>query len=74
MEWRRRHADHDARIDSVEQRGGRIVVVFSWADKDSERHQWAHVLKLEDGKIIDMQDYAKPARAAVATRLRALFG
>jgi hypothetical protein len=29
------------------------------------------VLELKDGKVIDMQDYAKPSSAAFATRLRA---
>jgi hypothetical protein len=29
------------------------------------------VLEVVDGKIIAMQDYAKPSRAALVTRLRA---
>ena len=71
MEWRKRAGDHDGRIDSVEQRGNRVVVAFSWSDSSDKRHEWAQVLELKDGRIIDMQDYAKPARAALATRLRA---
>jgi ketosteroid isomerase-like protein len=48
-----------------------VVVAFSWADGESRRHQWAHVLKVAGGKIVDMQDYASPAKAAAAVRLRA---
>jgi hypothetical protein len=31
------------------------------------------VLELKDGKVIGMQDYAKPPGAVLATRLRAAF-
>jgi len=31
------------------------------------------VLELADGKIIAMQDYAKPASAALVTRLRTVL-
>jgi hypothetical protein len=57
----------------VTQRGDRVVVSFSWADKAGTRHQWAQALTLENGKIIDIQDYAKPAAASAAVRLRTLF-
>lgn len=70
MDWRREDGDHDARIDAVEQRGARVVVTISWADKEGRRHDWAHVLELKDGKIVDIQDYKSPKRAAAATRLR----
>ncbi len=73
MARRQRCGDHDLRLDSVQQRGDRAVVVVSWADKEDKRHQWAHVLTLRDGTIIDMQDYAKPGRATAAARFRALF-
>ncbi len=73
IDWRRKSGDHDASIDAVGQHGTRVVVAFSWADKDGQRHDWAHVLKLKNGKIVDMQDYANPTRAAAATRLRAGF-
>jgi hypothetical protein len=65
---------HDPHIDWVEQRGDRIVVAISWADRQGEGHRWAHVLKLENGKIVDMQDYASATRATAVVRLRALFG
>ena len=71
MEWRKKLGDHDGRLDSVEQRGNRVVVAFSWSDSNDKRHDWAQVLELKDGKVIHMQDYAKPTRAALATRLRA---
>ena len=73
IHWRRLGGDHDARIDAVEQHGARIVVTLSWADKAGKRHDWAHGLKLRDGKIVDMQDYTNPTRAGAATRLRALL-
>jgi hypothetical protein len=71
MEWRRRAGDHDGRVDSVEHRDDRVVVAFSWSDSSHSRHEWAQVLELTDRKIISIQDYAKPSRAALATRLRA---
>jgi hypothetical protein len=73
MEWRKKAGDHDGHLDSVEQRGNRVVVAFSWSDRSDNRHDWAQVLELKDGKIIAMQDYAKPARAALATRLRTVL-
>jgi ketosteroid isomerase-like protein len=71
--WRKKLGDHDRRIDSVEQRGDRVLVAVSWSDEHDERRRWAHALKLRDGRIVDIQDYASPARAAAATRLRAVF-
>ena len=69
IEWREREGDHDQRVDRVEQRSGRIAVVISWAERDGTRHEWAHVLRLRDGLIIEMDDYANGERA-----LRALGG
>jgi hypothetical protein len=65
--------DHDARLDSVEQRGDTVVAAFSWSDSDGRRHTWAQVLKLRDGSIVDMQDYKSPRVATTSARLRALF-
>ena len=73
MEWRRNAGDHDGRLDSVEQRGNRVVVAFSWSDRSNKRHDWAQVLELMDDKIVSMQDYAKPSRAALVTRLRTVL-
>jgi hypothetical protein len=50
-----------------------VVVAFSWADKQGRRHDWAQVLVLTAGKIVDIQDYASPKHAAATTRLRAVF-
>jgi hypothetical protein len=71
MEWRRKAGDQDGRVDSVEHRDNRAVVAFSWSDRGGTRHAWAQVLELRDGNVVSMQDYAKPSRAALATRLRA---
>lgn len=73
IHWRRQVGNHDARIDAVEQHGTRVIVTLSWADKTGKRHDWAHALKLKDGKIIDIQDYAIPTRATAAARLRSVF-
>ena len=73
IDWRRNYGDHDGRIDGVEQRGTRVIVTLSWADKQGKRHNWAHVLNLKDGKIIDIKDYASPTRAAATALLRAAF-
>jgi hypothetical protein len=71
VHWRRKVGDHDVRVDSVEQRGSRAVIGFSWADRENRRHDWAHALELRAGKIFAIQDYASPSRAALTTRLRA---
>lgn len=73
IHWRRLEGDHHARIDAVEQHGARVIVTLSWADKAGKRHDWAHVLKLKDGKILDIQEHASPTRAAATTRLRTVF-
>jgi ketosteroid isomerase-like protein len=73
MDWRRKAGDHEGQVDSVEHRGDRVVVAFSWSDRKNKRHEWAQVLELSDGKIIAMQDYAKPSRATLATRLRTIL-
>jgi ketosteroid isomerase-like protein len=71
MDWRRKAGDHDGQVDSVEHRDNRAVVAFSWSDRVGTRHMWAQVLEVRDGKVVSIQDYAKPSRAALATRLRA---
>ena len=73
MDWRRKAGDHDGRVDSVDQRGNRVVVAFSWSDRSNKRHDWAQVLELRDDKIVSMRDYAKPSSAAFATRLRTVL-
>jgi hypothetical protein len=60
-------------LESVESRGHRVVVAFSWANNEGQRHNWAQALRLKDGKIIDMQDFASPARAVTLMRLRTTF-
>jgi hypothetical protein len=54
--------------------GATAVVAISWVDRQGEGHRWAHVVKLENGKIVDIQDYASAMRAAAVVRLRAVFG
>jgi ketosteroid isomerase-like protein len=68
IEWRDREGDHDLRVEHVEQRDRRVAVVVSWAERSGKRHAWAHVLRLQDGMIIDMQDYASRPRAIRALR------
>jgi len=70
IEWRHREGDHDLRVDRVEQRNGRVAVVISWAERDGTRHEWAHLLRLRDGMIIDIEDYASGKRAVRALRRR----
>ena len=41
------------------------VAVLEAAGK---RHEWAHVLRLRDGMIVDMQDYASRAKAVRGLR------
>jgi hypothetical protein len=70
IEWRDRQGDHDLRVERVEQRNGRVVVVISWADRDGTRHEWAHYPRFRDGLIVDMEDYANGERARRALRGR----
>jgi hypothetical protein len=60
-------------VDSVELRGSRAVIAFSWADRDGTRHDWAHALELRDGKIFAIKDYASPSSAALVTKLRTVL-
>ena len=73
MDWRRKAGDHDGRVDSVEQRANRVVVAFSWSDRDDKRRAWAQVVELKDGKIVSMQDYARPSPAVLVTRFRTIL-
>jgi TolB-like protein len=71
--WRQLGA-RDYALESVESRGDRVVVAFSWAGEDGRRHKWAQALRLKEGKIIDMQDFASRTRAAALMRVRTAFG
>jgi hypothetical protein len=70
IEWRDREGDHDLRVERVEQRNGRAAVAISWADREGTRHEWAQLLHLRDGMIIDMEDYTSGERALRALRRR----
>jgi hypothetical protein len=70
MDWRRKAGDHDGRLDSVEQQGTSAVVAFSWSERNGKRHEWAQVLELTNGRIVAMQDYAKPSRSGLVMRVR----
>lgn len=47
----------------MEQRDGRLAVVFSWAERSGKRHEWAQLLRLREGMIVEMEDYANGTRA-----------
>ncbi|HEY1316293.1 MAG TPA: hypothetical protein VGF10_03660 [Gaiella sp.] len=55
-------------------RGDRVVVAFSWSDKEGRRRTWAQALRLRDEKIVDMQDFASPSSAFALMRLRTALG
>jgi hypothetical protein len=63
----------DYRIDSVQSRGDRVVVAFSWSSKAGRRHEWAQALRMKHGKIIDMKDFGNARSAAALMRLRTAF-
>ncbi|MGH3024605.1 MAG: hypothetical protein ACRDNI_13185 [Gaiellaceae bacterium] len=46
--------------------------MLSWAEQSGRRQEWAQVLELRDGLIVDMQDYASGAKAVRALRGRRL--
>jgi hypothetical protein len=73
MSKRRLLGARDFALESVESRGDRVVVAISWAGGDGRRHKWAQSLRLKNGKIIDMQDFASPGRAVALMRLRTAF-
>jgi hypothetical protein len=64
----------DFSLDSVESRGDRVVVAFSWADAEGRRHPWGQALRLRDDKIIEMQDFRRAKPAVALMRLRTVFG
>ncbi len=68
-----RAGDREYSLDAIRSRGDRVVVAFSWSDKDGQRHAWAHALRLRDGKIVDMQDFANPKSALALMRVRTVF-
>jgi NADPH-dependent ferric siderophore reductase len=70
---RRDVGDRGYTLDRVEARRDRVVVAFSWFDKEGQRHTWAQALRLKDEKIVEMQDYASPARAIAVLRLRTVL-
>ena len=51
-------------MDGIELEGDRAVASYSWTGGEGKRIHWAHVIKLRDGKIADMQDHVRrPSRA-----------
>ena len=50
-------------MDEVREREERVAVAFSWNAPDGSRTQWAQLLTVRDGRIVRMQDYARPERA-----------
>jgi hypothetical protein len=50
-----------------------VIVAFSWADRTGKRHQWAQMLRLRNGRIVDLQDYRSPTQALASARIRAAF-
>lgn len=72
IEWRNHEGDHDLLVDRVEQRDGRFAVVFSWTERAGGRQEWAQLLRVRGGTIIDIEDYASGARALRALRRRRL--
>lgn len=66
MEWREHEGDGDFRLDDIDSHGDRVAVLFSWADASGKRYRWGQRLRIRDGKIVDMQDFA-PGRGGQRT-------
>jgi hypothetical protein len=49
----------DYRIDGIEHDGEKAVAAYSWTNHLGDRVYWSHLLKLRDGKIVDMQDHLR---------------
>jgi ketosteroid isomerase-like protein len=63
IESHRRRGASDWRLEQVRGSGDRVAVAYSWRAPDGSRARWAQVLRLREGKIVGMRDYADPARA-----------
>jgi ketosteroid isomerase-like protein len=50
-------------LDEMREGGDRVAVAFSWNARDGSRTRWAQLLKLRNGRIVSMTDYASPKRA-----------
>jgi hypothetical protein len=66
-----RSGNSDYRLDRIEEHGNRVVASFSWVDKSGRRHEWAHMIEIRNGRIVDMQDYRSHRHATATARLRA---
>ncbi|HEU0335323.1 MAG TPA: hypothetical protein VFR43_02145 [Gaiellaceae bacterium] len=53
----------DWRIDELRANGDRVAVAYSWRTPNGARTLWAQLLKLRGDKIVDIQDFANPAKA-----------
>ena len=54
----------DFSLDQFVEQGDLAAAALSWqATPDEARHQLGHVLRLRNGRIIDIQGYADPAKA-----------
>ena len=60
---RRQGATSEWLLEDVRGTSDRVVVVYSWRERDGSRARWAQVLRLKGGKIVGMRDYGNPARA-----------
>jgi hypothetical protein len=65
---RRRAGDRDYTLDRFEGTENAAAVAFSWTASDGSRAEWAQALILRDGRIVHIQDFAKPANAFRAIR------
>jgi hypothetical protein len=68
IEDHRRQGSSDWQLDDVRGVGNRVAVAFSWRTPDGSRTRWAQLLTLRSGKIVAMEDYARPKRALRAVR------
>jgi hypothetical protein len=64
----------DYSLDVLQSRRNRVVVAFSWVDRNGRRRELAQGLRLAHGKIIGMQDFGRPRSAVTLMRLRTTFG
>jgi hypothetical protein len=54
----------------VRQDNSKVTVAYSWADAEGRRLEWGQILRMRDGLIIDMQDFA---RGSAGRRVAKLF-
>jgi hypothetical protein len=56
-------------VDEVRADGDRVSVSYHWFDAEGRRLEWGQVLRLRNGTIVEMEDFASGRGARRVARL-----